>query len=410
MNKLIIIAIASLSVLGIAHTTKTVYADTADKVPIEVFERLDCQHCKNEKEFFLELKLERDDFSVRFHNVSEDNHYKHWQKITALENLPKVTPITLVGNTIIEGFDSKDTTGKRIEGLIDKSIGKSTLNFEEFIAAGGSGNIEAVTGGICDENESICEAKNEIEPMLITVPLAGVVDLNKYSLPALSILLGLVDGFNPCAMWVLVSFLVILSQSSSKKRMWQIAGLFIFAETTMYYLILNVWFTTWDFVGLDRIVTPIVGLVAVGGGIFFLYKWKSSEGGCEVVDTNKKKKTFNKIQNLINSKFTLITLISIIGIAFSVNIIEFACSIGIPQAFTKILELNHFNQWTKQFYMLLYILFYMFDDFIVFGIALYSIDKIGLTAKYSRAVNLIGGILMVMLGLILVLRPTLLIF
>ncbi|MDP3380811.1 MAG: hypothetical protein Q8S84_04755 [bacterium] len=27
-------------------------------------------------------------------------------------------------------------------------------------------------------------------------------------------------------------------------------------------------------------------------------------------------------------------------IAFSVNIVEFACSIGIPQAFTKILEMS----------------------------------------------------------------------
>jgi hypothetical protein len=74
---------------------------------------------------------------------------------------------------------------------------------------------------------------------------------------------------------VLVTFLLVLLQIGDRSRMWTIAGLFIVAEAIMYYLILNVWFTTFDFIGLDRIVTPIVGLLAIGGGIFFLYEWKT---------------------------------------------------------------------------------------------------------------------------------------
>ncbi|MBI2050388.1 MAG: hypothetical protein HYT31_01105 [Parcubacteria group bacterium] len=91
------------------------------------------------------------------------------------------------------------------------------------------------------------------------------------------------------------------------------------------------------------------------------------------------------------------------------NIFEFACSIGIPQTFTKILDLANLSWAAKQLYNAIYILGYMLDDFIVFGIALYSFEKIGVTQKYSRISHLIGGLLMAALGLILLLKPSLLV-
>ena len=92
------------------------------------------------------------------------------------------------------------------------------------------------------------------------------------------------------------------------------------------------------------------------------------------------------------------------------NIIEFACSIGIPQAFTKILNMNYLTGIEHQIYLWIYTLFYMIDDFIIFGIALYSIEKIGITHKYSRYCNLIGGIAMLILGYLLIFNPTALLF
>ena len=409
MKKLFLILIIGIFGLSILHNVHSAYANSDNKkVPIEVFERLDCQHCRDEKAFFVALKLQRNDFEVRFHDIAQNNHYQHWQELAELEKLPKVTPITLIGNVIIQGFDSTETTGQRIIELIDKSKGKDTLNFEEFIQAGGSGKVESVLNGTCDEEGEVCTIQEE--SMLVTLPFFGPVDLKQYSLPTLSVILGFIDGFNPCAMWVLVTFLLILVQAGSRKRMWQIAGLFILAEAIMYYLILNVWFTAWDFVGLDHIVTPIVGIIAIGGGIFFLYEWKTSDGTCKVTNLEQKSKTTQKIQKLVNAELTILTILGIIGLAFSVNVIEFACSIGIPQAFTKILDINTLDVLTRQFYMLLYILFYMIDDVIVFSIALYSIEKIGLTTKYSRWSNLIGGILMLILGAILILKPNLIIF
>lgn len=376
-------------------------------VQVYVFERDDCGHCIDQRAFFAELS-DRTDFVVVPYNLADEGISELFGEFATSEGLTKSTPITLIGNRVIQGFDKGDTTGVVMLDAIEDAKFQPSLNFEEFMVAGGSqGNITAVEGGVCDEEG--CEL--EYEPYYVSLPfMDDPFDIKQYSLPVLSLVLGFIDGFNPCAMWVLVTFLLILVQVGDRKKMWQVAGLFMLAEALMYYLILNVWMYTWDFVGLDNIITPIVGLVAIGGGVFFLWEWKTSDGTCKVASVKQRSKTRDRIKRLVEAEMTLLTIFGIIGLALSVNIIEFACSIGIPQAFTKILDLNYLSFIEKQFYMFLYILMYMVDDVIVFGIALYSIEKIGLTQKYSKICNLIGGLLMLLLGAMLIFAPDWLVF
>ena len=212
-------------------------------------------------------------------------------------------------------------------------------------------------------------------------------------------------------MWVLVTFLIILMQMGSKRQMWIVVGSFLAAEAIMYYLILNVWLQVWDFIGMDRIITPLVGIVSVVGGLFFLYEWYKSLGtemACRVVDMEDRSRIVRKIRQLATSKFTLLTLFGIVVLAFSVNIIEFACSIGYPQAFTKIIQVNNLGFWHTQYLMAIYIFFYMVDDLIVFGLALWGFDKIHMTEAFSRWSALLGGLLMLFLGYMLIAHPEIL--
>lgn len=378
-----------------------------DTVRIEVFERQDCSHCKDEKAFLNQLQKERGDLILVFHDLAEAKHKEHFVQLTELENLPKVTPITIIDSVVLQGFDTDETTGRRIEQLIERTKGSKQYTFEEFIAAGGSKEI-LKEEGTCDTGE-VCEI--EQTEFYVSIPFIGPVDVAKYSLPSMALVLGFVDGFNPCAMWVLVLFLTILLEAGSRRRMFEMAGLFIFAEGVMYYLILNVWMTAWDFVGMDRIITPLVGLVAVGAGMYFLYNFYKCDTTCKVGSLESKRKTAEKIKCYAIVPMTIPVALGILGLAFSVNIIEFACSVGIPQTFTKVLDLNYLTFAGKQFYNFLYILMYMVDDIIIFGLALYSFDKIGLTtAKYTRFSHFLGGILMVILGLILLTKPGILVF
>ncbi len=398
---------AAGSLLGIFSAWRTAHADAP--LVIEVLERSDCAHCQEEKKFLSGLATRRDDFSVKFYDIDGEGK-STFDQITALERLPKATPITIVNGTILQGFDAAETTGHRIEALLDANKGNGRVTFDQYIASSRDQHTlkaEQVAGGSCLDG-TICASPNT-EPYLVSIPFIGkTVDISQFSLPTLSVVLGFVDGFNPCAMWVLVTFLIMLAQTGSRKKLLWVAGLFVVAETVMYYLILNVWFTTWNFIGLDRIVTPIVGIIATGGGIFFLYEWYKSLGtkmACQIVDAENRSKIIRRIKSFITGDFTILAALGIIGLAFTVNIIEFACSIGIPQAFTKIIELNHLGFLHTQLLMAIYIFFYMIDDFLVFGLAVWGFDKIHLTEKYSQWSAIIGGILMLILGYLLMFRP-----
>ena len=388
----------------------------AKKVKIEYFGRKDCKNCANLEKFLKELSTKRDDFEYVEHKIDESKEEKaFFDETTSKLKLVKGTPIIYINGHIIQGFNTADTTGKEIENLINSGKTKDKiLTLKEYVESGQTGNVSS-NGAVCT-GDTVCEVpgltKGAENQVLVNIPIINkTVDLTNYSLLTMSIILGTIDGFNPCAMWVLVLFLTALIAVGNKVKMFRVAGLFILAEAVMYFFILNAWIYAWDFVGLDKWVTPLVGIVGIIGGIFFIrnYLKKGDTLECEVTDFEQRAKISKKIKDIANKPFTLLTALAIIGLALSVNVIEFACSVGIPQTYTKILQINEVPFWTRQFYTFIYIIGYMIDDIIVFGFALMSVNKLQLTTKYSKWVNLFGGILMIILGLIMLIKPSLLI-
>ena len=408
-----------IMLFGIFYISQIGYSDgnsQSKKVKIEYFGRKDCKNCANLEKFLKELSTKRDDFEYVEHKIDESKEEKAFFDETASKlKLVKGTPIIYIDGHIIQGFNTADTTGKEIESLINSGkIKDKILTLKEYVESGQAGNVSS-NGAVCT-GDTVCEVpgltKGAENQVLVNIPIINkTVDLTNYSLFTMSLILGTIDGFNPCAMWVLVLFLTALIAVGNKVKMFRVAGLFILAEAVMYFFILNAWIYAWDFVGLDKWVTPIVGIVGIIGGIFFIrnYLKKGDTLECEVTDFEQRAKISKKIKDIANKPFTLLTALAIIGLALSVNVIEFACSVGIPQTYTKILQINEVPFWTRQFYTFIYIIGYMVDDIIVFGFALMSINKLQLTTKYSKWVNLFGGILMIILGLIMLIKPSLLI-
>lgn len=364
-----------------------------DSVLIEAIVRAGCRHCADEKAFLQSLQAEDARISVRLYDIAETEGSRWFKAATQAFHLPLTLPITLVGREIVQGFDSAETTGAQIRRLLETQRGQPNQGFAALLA---------------EPNPAPATRQMAAAPLLVKLPLLGVRDVAAWPLPALSAILGFLDGFNPCAMWVLVTFLLALMQLGSRRRMWTVAGLFIVAETLMYYLILNLWFRVWDFVGMDRYVTPLVGALAMGGGLFFLYEWYKSLGtamACRVMDLEQRSRVVQRIRRLADGPLTVATAVGIVGLAFSVNVVEFACSIGYPQTFSKIIEMNGLGFWSTQACMAVYIVFYMLDDFAVFALALWGFEQIQLTQRYSRWSTGLGGLLMLFLGWVLWFRP-----
>jgi hypothetical protein len=237
---------------------------------IFMFVRDDCGHCKDAKKFLTtSLLVDYPSTRVMYFNLEDPSTKTLFDQVTGHYELIKGTPLTLINGNLVQGYEADETTGKLFVSLLDAP--HDSRSFED-IASGGA---QVVTGSsvstVCTEEG--CELPGQ-PSYVVSLPFIGkTIDVGAFSLGSMSFILGLIDGFNPCALWVLIMFLFVLSQVGSRRRMVEYAGLFIFAETIMYYLILNVWFTAWDFISLNKVVTPLVGLLALGSGIYFLYKF-----------------------------------------------------------------------------------------------------------------------------------------
>jgi len=282
-------------------------------------------------------------------------------------------PITIFGNQVFGGWESEETTGRAIEEALEQCL---------------AGNCPPPAG--------------EEPGHKIVLPIIGEIVLEDYSLPALAVILGLVDGFNPCAMWVLVYLISLIATLRDRKRIWLIVGSFVLASGILYFLFMTAWLNAFLFIGYVKPVTTVIGLVALGGGILQIREVIETKGAivCEVTDEESRKKTMTRIQKIVSSPITLGTIAGIIALAFMVNSVEFVCSAAVPAVFTRVLSLAGLTTFQYYSYILLYVLFFMLDDLIIFGTAAFALTS-NLGDRYAKYSRPVGATILIILGILL---------
>jgi hypothetical protein len=245
----------------------------------------------------------------------------------------------------------------------------------------------------------------------INVPGLGEIDVLNFSLPCITIVMGILDGFNPCALWILLFLISLLLGIKNKKRMWFLGGAFILASASVYFLFMVAWLKFILFIGFVMWARFLIGSVAFLGGSYNLKEFLFNKGsGCKVVNDEKRQKVFVRLKQIIQQRSFLISLVGIIFLAFAVNLVELLCSAGLPAVYTQILALNNLVGWQYYSYILLYILFFMVDDLFIFFVAMTTLQMTGISTKYSRHSKLIGGVIMIIIGILFIFKPEWLIF
>ena len=207
-------------------------------------------------------------------------------------------------------------------------------------------------------------------------------------------------------MWVLLFLISSLIGMENKKRRWIIGITFLLTSALMYLLIMMSWLNIMVSITSTIVIRSIIAIFAVVFGLVNLINFfKLKEVGCTVVNDSKRKKVFDKIRKFTTEKSLLIALVGVITLAISVNLIELACSLGLPVLFSSILGVNNVTGLSAFIYTLIYILFFLIDDLIVFIIAMFTLKITGISNKYSKYSKLIGGILMLIIGLLLLVKP-----
>jgi thiol-disulfide isomerase/thioredoxin len=367
--------IISLIILGIIiGFTSQRTSSTGEGYKVYFFYLPGCSHCEEQEPFNEKLESEYPSINItRLDATTPAGIALLHEKLEELgvENEPDF-PVTIFGNQVFS-WESEETTGKAIEEALQKCL---------------AGNCPPPTSG---------ETKHKIK-----LPFIGEIVLSDYSLPALAIILGLVDGFNPCAMWVLVYLISIVATLRDRKRIWLICGSFVLASGILYFLFMTAWLNAFLLIGYVKGVTIVVGLVALGGGALQVREVIKTKGAvvCEVTDEESRKKTMTKVQKIVSSPLTFGILAGIIALAFTVNAVEFVCSAAIPAVFTQVLSLSNLSTFQYYGYILLYDVFFMLDDTIIFGTAAFALtSRLGdRYAKYSRPV---GATILIILGILL---------
>lgn len=379
---LFLLFLVPLNVSALDDDYKDIVAPIANKsvddqkITVYLFHGQECPHCAEEKEFLESLENNyKDKVNFVFYEVWHDE--QNAQIMTEVKNTLNVNqnsvPFTVIGNKYFIGYSQ--TISDSIKNTID-----NYLNDDQ-------------------NNQSV------------NIPILGKIDMKSVSIPLVAIILGFVDGFNPCAMWVLLFLINMLLGMKNKKRMWLFGLIFLFTSGLVYFLsmlgislILDVTSIIW--------LRTLIAIVALIFGIINLksYIQERKDTGCKVVNSKKRKKILETINKFTHEKNLILALIGVLLLAVSVNLIELSCSLGFPMIFTEILSLNNITGISRILYLILYIIFYLIDDLVVFLIAMISLRVSGISTKYNKLTHLIGGILMIIMGLLLIIKPEWLMF
>ncbi|MCW5205988.1 hypothetical protein VU08_03525 [Desulfobulbus sp. F5] len=346
-----------------------------------------CPHCQKQKLFNPYLKAKYPELRWAEYDtaIQENNRlFAEFVQRNGLDQRQMGVPLTSIGPYVILGFDRRETTGAALERGIQAYLRNDPSLFRK-------------------------EDGYRTEKQTVELPFLGEVKYADYSLFSLAVVLGLVDGFNPCAMWVLVYLISIVLTLNSRKKIWLLVGTFVGASGVLYFLFMTAWLNAFLFLGYLRPLTLLIGLFAVGTSILNIREYMQTKGElvCKIGDATSKKKTMSRIDQIAQNPISLFTIFNIIVLAFIINSIEFACSAALPAIYTHALSLKALPAMQHYAYILLYDFFFMLDDLIIFSLAVLAINT-DLGQQYAKYCKIIGGIVLLLLGGIMIFSPGLL--
>ena len=388
-------------------------------INVYLFHSNTCPHCKQELAWFDEYLKNHSNVRLYEYEISNSENMTRYYDVQNILNYDSNgVPFLVIGNDVVIGFS--DSLSSRIETLINHYL---TNNYEDEIGKYlGVSVYESKLEGVPDKDVTNddevldnSEQKEQENTVLnnYDVPILGEINAKSVSLPLLAVVMGFVDGFNPCALWILIFLISMLFGMNDRKKMWILGLTFLITSGLVYLLFMVSWLNLAVFVSsVDAIRIMIAAFATIFGvyNIYNFFKNKNSDVGCTVTNDKSRKKIMEKIKVILAQKYFVFSLIGIILLAVSVNVLQLLCSLGLPVIFTQVLALNNLSVLEYSIYILIYILLFMLDDIVIFFVAMKTLQIKGISNKYTKYSHLIGGVIMIIIGLLMLFKPEWLMF
>jgi hypothetical protein len=338
---------------------------------LEVFVQEGCPHCERAEEFLEELAPGRPGLRIEIRDVGADpDALARLRALADWAGVRPAVPAFHASGRLLVGFRSPETTGREIEALL--------------------------LGG-----EPSASAMEEID-----VPLLGRLRASELGLPLFTLVLGLLDGFNPCAMWVLLFLLSLLVHLKSRRRMLLVGGAFVAVSGLVYFAFLAAWLNVFLWVGWSRAVRVALGVSAMAMGLLHLKDALAPGRGPALrIPEAAKPGVYTRMRRVLYAENLAAALLAVAVLALFVNAVELLCTAGLPALYTRVLTLHELPAWRYYAYLALYVAAYVFDDLAVLGVAVVTLGRRKLQEREGGWLQLLSGALLTVLGALLALRP-----
>lgn len=404
MNRLIRLFIASLlivsafTVIPISKAAEdlplpsSAEATTPSKVDIVAFVRKGCPHCAKAELFLQALKQEQPTLTIIIHDVSQEpTAMAQLQTLARQQASASVrVPAFYVAGQLIVGYSDEITSGQLLRSALAQ---KQLPNSQD-------------TSDSCEATQALsCEASPDTPaaPQAFMLDFLGYrLSLDTIGLPLFTLAMGLLDGFNPCSLWVLVLMISLLAPLKNRLRMVAIAGTFVAVEGIAYFIFMAAWLNLFLLVGLSRISEIAIALIALVAGLINLKDfWFSGKGISLSIPDAAKPGIYARMRRILHAQNLAGALLGVVVLAILVQIVEFMCTSGFPALYTRILTLRQLDTLGYYGYLLLYNVAYMFDDVVILAIGVMTLSQRRLQEKEGRWLKLLSGLVMVGLGIYL---------
>lgn len=359
-NRFTQVLLALALLLPVAGETAEV-AQTAD---IEAFVHEGCPHCAKAQVFLAQLQQEQPDLRIVVRDVGKEAAAMQRLQQIAADRGPVRVPTFYIGEQVIVGYSAESGTDRLIRDTLAKHHSR------EF-----------------------------------SVALFGhELTLEQIGLPLFTLTLGLLDGFNPCSMWVLLLMLSLLAPLNDRKRMFAVAGTFVAVQGIAYFLFLAAWLNLFLLVGLSRISEIVIAALALFAGAVNLKDFFAFGRGLSLsIPQAAKPGIYQRMRSILQARNLAAAIIATIVLGVLVQFVELMCTSGFPALFTRILTQHELDGANYYGYLLLYDLAYMLDDLLILAVGVITLSQRRLQEKEGRLLKLLSGLVMVGLGIYLLL-------
>jgi glutaredoxin len=376
-----------LSATAFTETTPALPAK-AESADIEVFVRQGCPHCADAKAFLQSLKQEKPTLSIIIRDViQEPSALERLQLLSSNQGIKTArVPAFRIGEQLIIGYSKEARTEQLIRNALAKAQTPKTQD----------------DAGSCDIKATLpCEADQHIDF------LGYRLSLDELGLTLFTLAMGLLDGFNPCSLWVLMLMISLLASMNDRMRMFTIAGTFVAVEGLVYFIFMAAWLNLFLLIGLSRFSEIVIASIALLAGLINLKDfWFPGQGVSLSIPDSAKPGIYAKIRQVLQAQNLTGALLGTVLLALLVQVVEFMCTSGFPALYTRILTMKQLSATSYYGYLLLYNLAYMFDDMIILAIGIITLSQRRLQEKEGRWLKLISGLVMVGIGAYLLLKSS----